>query len=130
MRATMWVDLRGSGFEGNEPLKTYAEQRLRSALGPLERGLGMVTVCLARPDGTGVQRTQCRMLVRAMPWADVVVQEGAPDVYAAIDRSAERLAHAVELATGRNGHAKSRPDSEPAPVRRADKPEDTTRACR
>jgi ribosome-associated translation inhibitor RaiA len=107
----MWVDLRGSGFEGNEPLRTYAEQRLRSWLGPLERGLDVVTVCLARHDGPDGRHTQCRMLVRAMPWADVVVQEAAPDIYAAIDRTAERLAHAIQLATGQHGHPEPRPDA-------------------
>lgn len=117
----MWVDLRGSGFEGNEPLRTYAEQRLRSSLGPLERGLDVVTVCLARHDGPGGQYTRCRMLVRAMPWADVVVQEAAPDLYAAIDRAAERLAHAIELATSQRGHPELRPDAVDRPHRESER---------
>lgn len=111
MRTAMWVDLRGSGFEGNEPLRTYAEQRLRSSLGPLERGLDVVTVCLARHDGPDGRHTRCRMLVRAFPWAEVVVQEAAPDSYAAIDGAAERLTHAIELATRQRGRPESRPDA-------------------
>lgn len=121
MRTAMWVDLRGSGFEGNEPLRTYAEQRLRSSLGPLERGLDVVTVCLSRHDGPGGRHTRCRMLVRAMPWADVVVQEGAPDLYAAIDRTAERLAHAIELATRQRGHPELRPDAVDRPHRESER---------
>jgi ribosome-associated translation inhibitor RaiA len=122
MRATMWVDLRGSGFEGHEPLRTYAEQRLRSSLGPLERGLDVVTVCLARHDGPGGRHTRCRMLVRALPWADLVVQEAAPDVFAAIDRTAERLAHAIELATRQRRRPELRADAVDRPRRERDRP--------
>ncbi len=121
MRTAMWVDLRGSGFEGNEPLRTYAEQRLRSSLGPLERGLDAVTVCLARHDGPGGRHTRCRMLVRAMPWADVVVQEAAPDLDAAIDRAAERLTHAIELAPRQRGCPESRPDAVDRPHRESER---------
>jgi len=66
-------------------------------------------VCLARHDGPDGRRTRCRMLVRAFPWADVVVQEASPDLYAAIDRSAERLAYAIELATRQRGRAEFHP---------------------
>ena len=100
----MWIDVRASGFEGNRPVSVYAEKRVRCSLGHLERGLEFVMVCLAYQNGPEGRQTRCRMLARPVPLAQVVVEETSTDPYAAIDRAAERLACAVELATRERGH--------------------------
>ena len=91
----MRIDLHG--VAGDQPLKTYAEQRIRSWIGHLERDLGVVTVCLANVSGRGGFHARCRIVSRPVPWANVIVEEMDVDPYTAIDRSAERLADLVAL---------------------------------
>lgn len=77
----------------DEPVRLYVERRLFSCVGHLERTLAGVTVCVSSLPGGG---HRCRMLSRPLPWANVVVEEEGSDVYAAIDRAAERLARTIE----------------------------------
>jgi ribosome-associated translation inhibitor RaiA len=95
------IDLHGVAED--QALKTYVEQRIRSWIGHLERNLEVVTVWLARTGSRGGPHTRCRMMARPVPWADVVVEEMAVDPYAAIDRSAERLADLLTLARRARG---------------------------
>ena len=90
------IDLHG--VAGDQALKTYAEHRIRSWIGHLERDLEVVTLWLANERRRGGLRARCRMTARPVPWADVVVEETGVDPYAAIDRAAERLADLVALA--------------------------------
>jgi ribosome-associated translation inhibitor RaiA len=83
------------GVTGDQALKTYVEQRIRFWIGHLERDLEVVTVCLAVEGSRVGPHTRCRMIARPVRWADVVVEETDTDPYAAIDRSAERLADLV-----------------------------------
>lgn len=91
----MFYEFRGSW---DADLRAYAERRLSSWIGPLERDLPTVTVCLATVSAEGVARTRCRMVTRALPWSDVAVEETDVDRFAAIDRCAERLSGYLELA--------------------------------
>jgi ribosome-associated translation inhibitor RaiA len=90
------IDLQG--FAGDQALKTYAEQRIRSWIGHFERDLELVTVCLANEGDRDGFHARCRMMARPVPWANVVVEETNVDPYAAIDRSARRLADLVASA--------------------------------
>lgn len=87
-------------FRGNwdADLRAYAEQRLSSWVGLLERDLPRLTVCLATVSPEGVAMTRCRMVARALPWSDVAVEETDLDRFAAIDRCAERLSGYLDLA--------------------------------
>ena len=100
----MRIILSGVGFKTSEPLRGYAEQRVLSWLGHLERELEVVTVQLANESHPEGRRTRCRLLARSVAGArlageDLVVEETSADVYEAIDGAPERMARALELAT-------------------------------
>jgi ribosome-associated translation inhibitor RaiA len=100
----MRIILCGVGFKTSEPLRAYAEQRVLSCLGHLERRLDVVTVQLVKEDHPEGWRVRCRLLARPVAGArvvveDLVVEETSADVYEAIDRAPERLARAFEMAT-------------------------------
>ena len=95
----MEIILSGVGFRTSEPLRAYAEQRVLSWLGHLEREIEIVTVQLASErHGEGL-RTKCRLLARPVAGECLVVEETSADVYEAIDGAPERMARALKLAT-------------------------------
>ena len=100
VRTLTRIDLHGAA--GDDALKAYAEQRIRSWIGRSGRDLELVTVwvtvCLAKEGDRSGAHARCRMMARPVPWAKVVVDETDVDPYAAIDRSAGRLADLVSLA--------------------------------
>jgi ribosome-associated translation inhibitor RaiA len=102
-RAHLRIILTGVEFKTSKPLRVYAEHRVRSWLGHLERRLDVVTVQLAKEDGPEGRRTRCRLLARPLRGAslvvDLVVEETSADIYEAIDRGPERMARAFKLAT-------------------------------
>ncbi len=89
----MRIELRG--LAADDALAKYAELRILSWNAHLGRGLTTVTVCFANETGRGGSRTRCRVLARPVRWANVVVEETDVDPYAAVDRSAERLANVL-----------------------------------
>jgi len=97
----MRIILSGVGFKTSEPLRAYAEQRVLSWLGHLERELEVVTVHLASESHEEGQRTRCRLLARSRAGARLVVEETSADVYEAIDGAPERMARALRLAAGK-----------------------------
>jgi ribosome-associated translation inhibitor RaiA len=102
---TLRIILTGVEFKTSKPLRVYAERRVLSWLGHLERQLDIVTVQLAKERGAEGRRTRCRLLARpahgASPVVDLIVEEASADVYDAIDRAPERMAMAFDLATRR-----------------------------
>jgi ribosome-associated translation inhibitor RaiA len=102
-RAHVRISLTGVGFKTSQPLRVYAEHRIQSWLGHLERKLEAVTVQLATDDGPDGRRTRCRLLARPVRGAnlavDLVVEETSADLYEAIDRAPERMARVFDLAT-------------------------------
>ncbi len=94
----MRIDLRGEDGAAGEALRLWAEQRLLPLLDCHERGAEVVTIRLGNQPGR-LRETRCRLVVRLVPWARVVVEEIGPDAYTAIDRAAKRLARAIWLAT-------------------------------
>jgi hypothetical protein len=90
------------GFDAAGSFRDYAGLRLMSALDHLVRQVNHVAVNLTHvqaPDG-GID-TRCRMLARLAPSGEARVDETDSGPYAAIDRAAEELAHAVALALAR-----------------------------
>jgi ribosome-associated translation inhibitor RaiA len=92
----MRIDVRDRGFKVGEGLRNYVGLRLMSVLDHLAGQVEGVTVRLTDVDvpGDGAER-RCRMLARLDSSHEVHVEETGSDVYAAIDRAAERLAHGV-----------------------------------
>ena len=98
----MRFEVRDRGFKVAEGLRQYVGLRLTSVLDHHVRQVDSVTVCLAEvhaPEGMIDER--CRMVVLLAPSGEVAVEETDPDLYAAIDRAAERLAHGVALELAR-----------------------------
>ena len=101
----MEIILSGVGFKTSEPLRAYAEQRVLSWLGHLEREVEMVSVQLAtQRHGEGL-RTRCRLLARPVGGEGLVVEEANADVYEAIDAAPQLMARALE----RNRRKRRRP---------------------
>jgi ribosomal subunit interface protein len=100
----MQIILSGVGFKTNEALRTYAEQRVMSWLGHLEREVEIVTVQLVSESQEEGLRTQCRLMARPVGGERLVVQETSADVYEAIDGAPERIAKALEIAVQRRRH--------------------------
>lgn len=95
----MEIILSGVGFRTSEPLRAYAEQRVLSWLGHLEREIEIVTVQLASERrGEGLS-TKCRLLARPVGGERLVVEETSADVYEAIDGAPQRMARALDRAT-------------------------------
>ena len=97
----MEIILSGVGFRTSEPLRAYAEQRVLSWLGHLERELEIVTVQLASEGHGESLRTQCRLLARPVGGECLVVEETSADVHQAIDGAPQRMASALDRGTRR-----------------------------
>ena len=97
----MRIILSGVGFKTSEPLRAYAEQRVRSWLGHLEHELAVVAVQLVSEDHEGGRRARCRLLARPARGQSLVVEDTSGDVYEAIDGAPERMAKALRIAARR-----------------------------
>lgn len=100
----MRIILTGVEFRTSKPLRVYAERRVLSWLGHLERQLDIVTVQLAQERGPEGRRTRCRLMARPARGAtslvvDLIVEEASADVDEAIEHASERMAMAFDLAT-------------------------------
>lgn len=95
----MRIILSGVGFRTSQPLRVYAENRVLSWLGHLDRDLEVVAVQIASSSHDGSLRTQCRLLARTVGGESLVVDETSADVYETIDRAPERMARALGRAT-------------------------------
>ncbi|MGE5111324.1 MAG: HPF/RaiA family ribosome-associated protein [Acidobacteriaceae bacterium] len=71
-----------------EPFKSYAERRLRFALGRFGGRVGHVTV---RISEDGPTQHRCRISAEVLPFGRVAVEETDPDLFAAIDRATGRI---------------------------------------
>jgi ribosomal subunit interface protein len=103
----MEIILSGVGFRTSEPLRTYAEQRVLSWLGHLEREIETVAVQLTSASDEEGPCMQCRLLARPVDGQRIVVEETSADVYEAIDGAPERMARALKLARRQKEHLAS-----------------------
>ena len=102
----MRFEIRDRGFKVAEGLRGYVGLRLMSELDHHVRHVDSVTVCLSdvdAPEG-GIER-RCRMVVLLASSGEVAAEETDAGLYAAIDRTAERLAIGVALALARRSVA-------------------------
>ncbi len=92
----MRLDIRAQGFDLTPALRDHAERRLAFALLRFRDRLTGVTVRLADDNGPrgGVDK-RCVLRVRLAGMRVTVITERAVDVYAAIDRAADRAGRIV-----------------------------------
>jgi ribosome-associated translation inhibitor RaiA len=92
----MYIAIQTRGFAMTDGIRAHCERRLRFALGARSARVKQVSVRLTDVNGPrgGVDK---RVTLKAvLPGAQpVVINQDDADLYAAIDRAAERLSHAL-----------------------------------
>ena len=92
----MRIHVRSRRFELTDALRAHAERRLLFALGRFGRRVQSVMLRMDDVNGPrGGADQRCQIVARLAPWGDVRVEELDGDLYAAIDRAADRLDRAV-----------------------------------
>lgn len=90
----MKLDIRGEHLELTDDLRTHAERRLQFVLGRFGQRIARVTMHLTDLKGPrGGVGKQCRITVD-MPHR-LIAEVSDADLYAAIDRAADRLGRTV-----------------------------------
>ncbi len=111
----MRVAIHANGFEMTGALREYTERRLASALGWARHHMRKLAVSLSDINGPrgGVDK-RCKILVQLDSGREVIIDECEADLYAAIDRAAERADRAVVRQVERTRHFTH--DRMPAPA--------------
>jgi len=92
----MRLDLRIQKVDLPQEVNRYIERRLRLCLGRFESRIRRVSVRIFDFNGPRVGADKrCRMTVRLTPSDAIVVEEVNADLFAAIDRAAERAGQAL-----------------------------------
>ena len=93
----MRITIQSHGFILTDALRTYVEQRLRAALGWSGARLRKLVVSLSDINGPrgGIDK-RCKIQVQLSGGGKgVVIEDTEADLYAAIDRAAERTDRAL-----------------------------------
>ncbi len=92
----MQLQVRGRNIELTEALRAHVERRLQFALSRFGQRIGRVLVRLADVNGPrGGDDKSCHVDVNLFPSGKVLVEDLDADLYAAIDRAAERVGRSV-----------------------------------
>jgi ribosomal subunit interface protein len=102
----MQINLQSHGFALTDALDRHARRRLQFALDRFADPIETMTVRLARDHGGRTSRCRLHVQLRGRP--DVLVEETRDDLYAAIDRAADRAAGAVARSVQRGRRASVR----------------------
>lgn len=92
----MRITIQSQGFVMTAALQAYVEQRLKTALGWTGSRLRKLAVSLSDINGPrgGVDK-RCKIQVQLAGAKAVVIEDTEADMYAAIDRAAERADRAL-----------------------------------
>ena len=92
----MKIEIRGLPSGAPEEIRSYAERRLRFALGRFAGGVERVVVRFWDANGPrgGVDK-ECQMRARLIGGGEVLVRDVDADRHVVIDRAADRLGRAV-----------------------------------
>jgi len=92
----MRLDIRIQKVDLPKELERYIARRLRFCLGRFEVRIRSITVRIFDINGPrGGADKRCRMALRLIPSGVILVEEVHADLFAAIDRSAERAGQAL-----------------------------------
>ncbi len=99
----MRLGIVAKGIALTEAIREYAHRRLKTALGRYRQALESVQVRLTDVNGPrgGIDK-HCVIEVRGPALVPIVVRERDADLYAAIDRAAERVDRTVARRLSRN----------------------------
>jgi putative sigma-54 modulation protein len=92
----MQIHIHSQGFLLTEALRAHIERRIHFALSWAAEQIRSVTVRLSDQNGTrgGIDK-RCRFLIGVKGAADIVISETQADMYAAIDRAADRAGRTI-----------------------------------
>ena len=92
----MRIAIQASGFVITDALRMYTEQRVATALGWAGEHMRKLAVSLSDINGPrgGIDK-RCKIQVQLSGGQDVVIEDTQADLYAAIDRAADRADRAV-----------------------------------
>ena len=92
----MQIEIVGRGFTLTEGIRAHVDRRMRFALGRLSGRVAHVRVTLGDENGPkGGRDKTCRVKVGLSGLQDVIVEQADLDLYAAIDRAADRVGRTV-----------------------------------
>ena len=98
----MRIDIRGSGFRVTAPLLEHTERRLRFALTRSSDRIKRVVVRFGDINGPrGGEDKFCRIQVHFEHAPPVLIEDAGADLYAVIDRAAERAGRNAAKRVGR-----------------------------
>jgi putative sigma-54 modulation protein len=112
----MRIDIQGMGFPLTAPLLEHTERRLRFALTRISDRIKRVVVRLRDTNGPrGGEDKCCTILVVLEGAPSVVIEDAGADLYAVIDRAAERAGRNVaKRADRRRENARPQPPVPPS----------------
>jgi putative sigma-54 modulation protein len=92
----MRLDIHHQGVEWSEEVRRHVERRLRFALERFEPRLMRAAVHVSDENGPrgGIDK-RCRVLLRLRRHGELIVEVDDADLLAAVDRAADRAAHAL-----------------------------------
>jgi putative sigma-54 modulation protein len=98
----MRIAIHANGFDMTASLRQYTEQRLGTALGWARHHLRKLAVSLSDINGPrgGIDK-RCKIQVQLDSGREIIIEECEADLYAAIDRAAERADRAVVRSVAR-----------------------------
>lgn len=101
----MQIDIHARGFPLTEALREHVRRRLRFALGTMSGRLRRLSVRMADENGPrgGVDK-RCALRVSLPGQPPVIVEQLDADLYAAVDRAADRLGRSVARRLARAAH--------------------------
>jgi len=92
----MQIDIHARDFPLTDALRSHIVRRLGFALSTQDEHIQHVMVCLSDINGPrGGADKRCHIQVRLPRLSDVVIEDTAVDLYAAINRAADRAGHTV-----------------------------------
>ncbi|MFC5461757.1 HPF/RaiA family ribosome-associated protein [Massilia niabensis] len=99
------MTIHTNGFDITTALRSYIEQRLVTALGWARHHMRKLAVSLSDINGPrgGVDK-RCKIQVRLAGGRDIIIDDIDADLYAAIDRAADRADRAVVKQVERTRH--------------------------
>ena len=106
----MFIEIRTHGFPLTAPLREHAERRLRFALTRTGEGIRSVSLTLGDINGPrgGCDKT-CSVRIARHNRPVLVIGQTAEDMYAAIDRAADRAGRALAREINRDNRRARRP---------------------
>jgi ribosomal subunit interface protein len=108
----MQLDIRIQKVDLPKEVNRYIERRLRFSLGRFMARIRSVTLRILDINGPrGGADKRCRIAVRLIPSDVIVVQEVNADLFAAVDRAAERLGQALARKLNRTRVLKTQRES-------------------